>query len=195
MRSATRRAVPLPADVEILDTSEQSAILAELSALQQTQNRRWRRRLAAAGLCLATCLSYAAAAQVQHPWQLVVHAHLYGALPTSAVVLADALAALAVLLASFALLRSQPELQRVTDARLKVAGALALLSSAVYALGVGRVFAHADSVASRQHAARLLWLPLPPLYAVLCAAAESSLRDTAAQLAALSRVRYDHKTL
>lgn len=195
MRTVSRRAVPLPVEVEILDTSEQSAILADLEERVTAQNRSWRRRLAAAGSGLAFCLAYAAAAQLLRPWQLVVHAHLYGALPASAVVLADSVAALAVALASFALLRSLPELKSVTDTRLKVAVSLALLASFCYAVGVVRVFAQADSAASRQHAAKLLWLPLPPLYALLCAAAEAGMRDTASSLAALSQARYNHKTL
>jgi len=158
------------------------------------------------GLALAALFAWAAVWQVVEPWQvrsfavpytpparltpllqLVFHADFYGVLPAIAVAAADAAAAASVGAASFVLLRaaSQPPkpdaLPRAEPPR--TVAALAVATSAFWGIAWVRLLrlrATEADAAPPSDALKLLWLPLAPLYTLLCEHVERSVQDTAA---------------
>jgi hypothetical protein len=119
--------------------------------------------------------------------QLVFHADFYGVLPAFSVAVVDACAAACVGAASAALLgaAAQPpkpdSLPRAEPPR--TAGALAVATSAFWGIAwvrLLRIRASQADAAPPSDALKLLWLPMAPLYTLLCEHVERSVQDTAA---------------
>ena len=165
------------------------------------------------GLALAALFAWSAVWQVLQPWQvrrcsvaaplcsahatlpqLVFHADFYGVLPAVAVAAADACGAVCVGAASVTLLRAalQPlkpdALPRAEPPR--TAAALAVATSAFWGIAWMRLLrlraAEADA-AGASDALKLLWLPMAPLYTLLCEHIERSVQDTDATVRQLRR--------
>ena len=165
------------------------------------------------GLALAALFAWAAVWQVLQPWQvrlfvlrrglfalltalpqLVFHADFYGVLPAVAVAAADACGAACVGAASVTLLRaaSQPlkpdALPHAEPPR--TAAALAIATSAFWGIAWVRLLrlraTQADAAAASD-ALKLLWLPMAPLYTLLCEHIERSVQDTDATVRQLRR--------
>ena len=101
-----------------------------------TPSRCAQRCFGGVGAALAALFAYASLWQLVHPWQSVFHADYSGALGHRAVAAADAAAAACIGGAAHALLRAarQPEEQRAALRQLAAAGALALCTSAFWAV-------------------------------------------------------------
>ena len=145
------------------------------------------RCFAVVGASLAGTLAWAAVWQYLLPWQVVFHADFYHTLSYRTVVVADAAAALSVGGASHALLTARtPQLRAST--------LLALAVSAFWAYSWCLLYRRRVAAGPADDALKLLWLPLAPLYSLLCAYVDVSLRDTDSRLASLRAARYAHKT-
>ena len=119
--------------------------------------------------------------------QLVFHADFYGVLPAIAVAAADACGAACVGAASVTLLRaaSQPlkpdALPHAEPPR--TAAALAVATSAFWGIAWVRLLrlrATQEGAPPASDALKLLWLPMAPLYTLLCEHIERSVQDTVA---------------
>ena len=117
--------------------------------------------------------------------QLVFHADFYGVLPAVAVAAADACAAACVGGASVALLHAAAQPLK-TDALPQAepprsAAALAVATSAFWGIAWVRLLrlrATQPDAAPASDALKLLWLPMAPLYTLLCEHVERSVQDT-----------------
>ena len=128
--------------------------------------------------------------------QLVFHADFYGVLPAIAVAAADACGAACVGAASVTLLRAalqplKPDAQPHAEPP-RTAAALAIATSAFWGIAWVRLLrlraTQADAAAASD-ALKLLWLPMAPLYTLLCEHIERSVQDTDAKVRSLRRCR------
>ena len=170
-------------EAEILDESEQRAIVEAAEAAAQAQSRLWRRIFSGLGICVAAVLACAAVQHALAPWQVVFHADFYGTLSPRVVVVADLFSAVTIGTSSRSLLRSNHEHLR---------------SALFAAIGVSLFWLSAwMRLYSRRPAFdvfKLLWLPLAPLYSAVCLYVDGSVRSTEAAVLQLRASQYEHKS-